>query len=310
MNSKVVVASLIAISCVALLLPLFADVKREERVFARIENVDVKVSDVNDSHVTLNFEITLRRPKVLVNSTILAKVYDSKTNVLLTEVSKSVPERSRSEFCEEVVPISFEKSRNYRVVLSVMKDYKLLDARELKLANLDTLVPEDKALKVVLKDADFEVRSVKNGEATIFVRFYVESLRNYNAVAHIKAVQYESNLLADDVWKEVTLESGKTTLIEGNLSVPKDYNYLVKLELWKKGSLLKTWSKPLNLAPTKRIPENVTEREVKFEIEEFVRTPVPVEKIEYAEKGKAMPGFEAILLLLSGGVVLWRRRSS
>jgi len=73
--------------------------------------------------------------------------------------------------------------------------------------------------------------------------------------------------------------------------------------------LLKTWSKQLSLSPAKKIPKNVTEKEVKFEISEFVRTPAPTPRLEYAER-KAAPGFELLILLLSGGVALWRRRSS
>lgn len=66
---------------------------------------------------------------------------------------------------------------------------------------------------------------------------------------------------------------GKTLLVESNLTVPKDYNYLVKLEIWRNDALIKSWSRGLNLAPTKKVPENVTEEKVKFEVSQFVKTP-------------------------------------
>ncbi|WP_052299994.1 DUF7490 domain-containing protein [Ferroglobus placidus] len=158
-----------------------------------------------------------------------------------------------------------------------------------------------------MKDADFAVLGVNDSRVVVLARFYVEALKDYEVLAHVKAVQYESNILADEFWKEAKIEGGKTALVEGNLTLPKDYNYLVKLELWRNGSLLKIWSKPLSFSPTKRIPKNETEKEVKFEITEFVRTPVPTQ-IRYEKK--ATPGFELLALLISGGVALWRRRSS
>ena len=308
MNSKVLLASVAVIISIALLLPVFADVTKDTS-YARIEGFDVKIADINDSHATLKFVVHIKRSKVLENATILAKIYDLKTNILLEEISKTLPEKVKSEDSRESVLISLEKDRGYSVALSIDKEGKRLSSREFVLTGLDTIMPEEKELKVVLKDADFAVKEVGERNVKILARFYVEALKSYDVLAHVKAVQYESNILADDFWKEVRVEGGKTVIIEGNLSLPNNYNYLVKLELWRNGSLLKTWSKQLSLSPAKKIPKNVTEKEVKFEISEFVRTPAPTPRMEYAER-KAAPGFELLLLLLSGGVALWRRRSS
>ncbi|RLI73568.1 hypothetical protein DRO97_07250, partial [Archaeoglobales archaeon] len=95
----------------------------------------------------------------------------------------------------------------------------------------------------------------------------------------------------------------------------------IKLEVWRNGSLLKSWSKGLNLAPTKKIPENVTEEEVKFEVSEFVKpttyyegypmplpypTPTPTPVPYYAPKKQ--PGFEIVIGIIAlGGAVVWRK---
>jgi hypothetical protein len=192
----------------------------------------------------------------------------------------------------------------------------------MSLRGLDTLLPKEKELKMTLKDVDFQILNVFDNVTTIRARFYVEAMEDYDdAVFHIKAIQFESNVLADERWMEVSVEKGKTLLVESNLTVPKDYNYLVKLEVWRNDALLKTWGKGLNLAPTKRVPENVTEERVKFEVSQFVKTPMPMytptplpvptptPTPEYAKVQPKAPGFEILLAMLAiGGAILWRRR--
>ncbi len=186
--------------------------------------------------------------------------------------------------------------------------------KKMSLRGLTSLVPHNKQLKFNMKDVDFEIVRVKDNTATVLTRFYVDSMEDYtDTTFHIKAIQYESNVLADDRWLEMDVDKGKTVLVECNLTVPKDYNYLVKLEAWRQDSLVKTWSKGLNLAPKKEVPQNITEKKVEFEIEEFAReepTPAPVPtSTPRVTPETAVPGFEVILALFAlGGILLWRKK--
>lgn len=214
---------------------------------------------------------------------------------------------------------SLEKTRDYDITFRLLKDRKIVDSRGITLKGLDTLVPEEKQLKMTLRDVDFEITAVKNNTVTIKARFYIDALENYSETTfHIKAIQFESNVLADNKWLDMDVVKGKTLLVESNLTAPKDYNYLVKLEAWREDSLLKTWQKGLNLAPIKRVSENVTEEEVRFEAKEFVKTPavtpMPVPTptpriIGDVTQEEAMPGFDVLVALITmGGVLLWRKR--
>ncbi len=295
----VAVAILIA---VAFILAITYGKKASEFIYIR--NIDIMAKDVNDSHATLEFVITVYRSEIVKNATLYVYVYDKRTDLLLRRDEVKIPERQSEGLNYIEVALPFEKDRSYTLKFLIVKDNKIADTRMASISGLDTLIPKDKRLKVTLKDADFQIAGVKDGKANVRVRFYVQSLEDYSDTTfHIKAIQAESNVLADESWLRMDIHKGKTVIIESNLTVPKDYNYMVKLEAWRNGSLLKTWIKYLNLAPTKTIPKETTEKKVKFEVSEFVRTPVPV---PYT-KTKA-PGFDILACTIALAIALiWRK---
>jgi len=262
--------------------------------FAFIDDLDVKVKDVEDDLVDLTFLIRLRCTEL--NFTLKVSVYDLKTGILLNEIEYPIYGRNMN------VTMSFEKDRDYRVRIAVKRADKTFDTREVNLKYLNTLIPERKKLKVILKDVDFKVVGVDE-RVDVTVRFYFDSLRDYDVKFHVKAVQFESNVLTDEVWVGKRLEGGKTNVVEVNLSVVREYNYLIKLEAWRNGSIVKVWREVLNLAPKKVVPKEEVEEEVKFEVEKFLtRTPVPETVKTYPT-----PGFEFLTLIASGGVVICLR---
>jgi len=328
MNGKVVAATIAVILLLAVILPLFVeDVFKPEKVYEReyleIKNIDVKAEKINDSHAEMKFLISLYRSESVKNASLIVGVYDKKTNILLERIWTEIPEKGDEGLSEVNVTIALEKDRSYNIRFELRKDNKLLAVRGMSLSGLETLVPKSKELKMTLKDVDFEIAGVDNGRAVIKARFYIETLENYDDITfHIKAIQHESNVLANESWIEMqSVEKGKTLLVETIFSVPKDYNYIVKLEVWRNGAMLKTWSKGLNLAPTRTVPEDVKEERVKFEITEFMKptphpTPMPtpmedrypVPGVAREAPGEAMPGFEIITVVLAGGVILWMMR--
>jgi len=325
MSGKVVAACIVLIFIIALLIPQFVDISAEqikkEEGYVHLENIEIKAEKVNESHASIKFIISIYRSEILSNATLTISIYDRITDLLVNKIKIGIPEKGDEGVAELNTTISFEKNKDYNINFRLEKDKRVVDSRGMSLRGLDTLIPKEKELKMTLKDVDFEIASVRNNTATIKARFYIETMEDYSDVTfHIKAIQYESNVLADDDWLDVNVKKGKTLLVESNLTVPKDYNYLVKIEVWRNGSLLKTWSKALNLAPTKKVPENVTEEEVKFKVSEFVKdrfitpTPLPMPTPTPPMVGdivpeKATPGFEVVLALIAtGGVLLWKRR--
>ncbi len=264
-----------------------------------IENVDVKIADVEDDYVDLLFSIRLSEVN---DATVKIATYDLKTGILLNESVVKAKSREINEI------LRFEKDRDYRVKISLEKDGKVVDRRYVNLRYLDTLIPKDRELKVILRDVDFRILGVDKDKVNVLARYYFDSLKDYDVDFHVKVVQYESNVLTDERWVKVRLEKGKTNVVETNVTVINNYCYLVKLEAWRKNSIVKIWRSVLNLSPTKRIPKGFTEKEVKFEVEKFVSTPTPIPTPVVGESKRALPGFELLTLITAGGVAFCLRR--
>jgi hypothetical protein len=296
----------VAIVIAAILLSVFA-IQPEE--FARFEKVDLKLDSVNDSHAVVGFIFRVHRSEVFENGSIEVAIYDAATGLLTGERTVKLPDKS-SKVEEITVRIPFEKDRDYDVVARLLKDSEVLDYERFSIRNLSTLIPENKDIRVIMRDADFILLGSDAETVRVKARFYVESMKNYSLMFHIKVVQYESNVLAAESWMEKTITKGKTNLVESEFEIPRDYNYLVKLEVWREGSLLKSWGRQLILAPTKVIPEGMKEEKAEFEVEKFIRpvTPSP-EEIKYSPAPGGVPGFEILIAVLSiGGVAVWMRK--
>ncbi|RLI78609.1 hypothetical protein DRP05_06670 [Archaeoglobales archaeon] len=321
MNGRIVAIMVVVLFAIAITMPLFVNVsgQREKPEYVHIDNIEMGIKDVNESHANIEFLITIYRSKIVSNATLIANVYDKTTNLLLKQQKVNVPKKGKEGMDVINVTITFEKDKNYNIMFKIEKDSRFVDSRGVSLKGLDTLIPKNKEIKMSLKDVDFEILGV-DSKVTTKARFYIETMENYDDVVfHVKAIQYESNILAAEKWLSMDVEKGKTLLVESNLTIPKDYNYLIKLEVWRNGALLKSWSKGLNLAPTKRIPENVTEEKVKFEVKEFVKTMADYEKyptqVPYPEPTptpyyapKKQPGFEVVIGVIAlGGAAVWRK---
>jgi len=299
-NGKLVLATLVAIGVIAATIPLFFDVSAQLPGSMWIESVDMRLAGVNDSHAVLSFSIKLSRN---TNAEILTKTYDSTTNLLIGETLIVVEGR------EGNVTLCLEKDKDYNVLFQLRSKGEIVDRKGFSVRGLSTLIPTEKEIKVELRDVDFQILGVSDTSVIVKVVMYLQSLANYSDIVfHIKAVQFESNVLADEGWISKALEAGKTEIVEHNLSVPKGHNYLIKIEAWRSETLLKAWNKPLNLAPTKVIAESQKEEKVKFQVTDFLReTPAPT--LAYSKS--TIPGFEVLFALVAiGGVSLWLMRKA
>ncbi len=295
MNEKVFIGGLIAIVVAAAFISAFA-LKHEE--YASFRSFDLKLDGVNDSHVTVDFIFNIASKSF--DGNLSMKVYDAKTNLLLAERKFKLPENPK----RYEVKLSFEKDRDYLVTARLAKGWRTYDVERFSISNLNSLKPAKKDVRAFLKDADFLILGKDDDSVKVKSRFYIESLKNYSVTFHVKVVQYESGVLASESWIRDNITKGKTNLVESEFEVPERYNYLVKLELWRDGALLKSWSRALKLDPSKRVPEGEKEEKMNFEVEKFVK---PVyEEGDYSHP-KGVPGFE-ILIAVAGMLAALRIR--
>ncbi|WP_202319584.1 DUF7490 domain-containing protein [Archaeoglobus neptunius] len=298
MNGKLVVVAIgiiIAISAIVVAINMTES-------YGRFGEIDMRLESVNGSHAVITLLIDIDKTPSFNRFEIGAKIYDVRTNLLVGEYSKSFTGYGKYYRAEFTIP--FEKTRDYQLKLILKKGERIYDTTHVNVRNLRYLVPEDMTLKASMAGADFLLTGSDNETVSFKSRFYIESLSDYDVVARTKVVQSESNVLVGDEWRNITLEGGKTNIVEADFTVPKKYNYVVKLEIWRNGKLVKTWKDYLNLAPKKIIPEGVKEENMEFEVDRFVKN-----EEDYARRSGAIPGFEvAVGLAAIGGALALRRQ--
>lgn len=307
MNLKQYLAIMLALFAVAVIIALIPVEKPEPR-FTRIDYVETKSLSVNTSHVTLQFRVKMSKPERLENLSLIVKFTDMQTNLLVSEFFKQIPEKTKSDYTA-VLNCSVSKSHNYRVRILLEKDGEILATREVRMYGLSSLPPAEKSVDVNVRDADFRLLN-KTGEfVRVGVTYYIDIPKNSTVEFHLKAVQLESNVMADDQWVEKELKKDRTNLVSFELTLRDRYNYKIVLELWNAGYLVKSWSHELKLNPEKS-SESKVEKEKEFRVEDFItetRVPIPT---RYEEKRFASPGFELLTLVIAGGVALWMRKRS
>ncbi len=303
MKERTLIAVLLAVILIATAITFFAKpTKNEYPTYITISKVNVKLNKVNISSVSLQFITTLHTTGPARNLSLVAEIYDARTGVLLKEVKKNFSGRN---YITLTFNATFSRFKDYVVKFHVPKHPEAVYA--LKLVNLSELKPESLRINVELKSVDFRILNVSDGNAVVLAEYYLQPYSVYRNVSfHVKAIQYESNVLADETWiKNVTLTT-KTEIVKAKLRIPKDYNYVIVLELWKNGTLVRSWKKALNLAPEKPIPKNVTEKKVNFSINKFVKPlPQPVPRPTYYTK--KTPGFEVVVCLIAIALTVLRK---
>ena len=272
---------------------------------AVLKHVDVRLVDSNASSVKLQFTSYVERfEKTNCSLHFRVMLRDSRI-VLWSKVINASGDKGKSVYR---INATFDRDRDYMVTITLRKGENVLGGSTFFLHDLDK-VP-NLSLGMRLTGADFVVKGVNGSYANIEGRFYVRAEKRVSGIdVHVKAKPMGTNLLADERWvKNITLTPGKIQTLTCELRVPKDYNYVVTLEVWKNGSIEGSWKEPLVLNPSKPKPKvNATGKN--FSLSDFVVSrPMPVPNpITPQKKG---PGFALPLALLAIAIVMWLRRRS
>lgn len=310
MNLKQYIATITILLIIALIIAVIPAEKPQPK-FARIDYVETKALNVNSSHVVLQFSVKISKPEEMKNLTLRVKFVDIQTNLLISEFTESIPEKTKSDYTA-ILECPVKKTCNYRVRILLEQDGKVLSRHEMRMVGLATLPPAEKSVEISVRDVDFRVLNKTSEFVTVRATYYIDTPNNYTVRFHVKAVQLESNVLADEYWETKSLQKGKTNLVSFLLTLRDGYNYNIVLELWNEDYLIDSWKNYLKFNPDRADRETGGEgKEEKFRVEDFIeeeRTPVPTE-YEYGKR-PATPGFEAILAIASGGVAMWMRRRS
>ncbi len=299
MKDKTVIAVLLTIIIALIVVTVAFNPIKSEHPYIVIERVNAKIKNVNYSSVSIEFILSMYSNREVKNATLITSVYDEKTRLLLEELKKNFS--GKGDFTV-TMNSSFSRLRSYIVKFTVLKHPEAM--RGLILTNLNELTPPNNELMVNLKSMDFRILNVSNNKVRVCVEMYFQPWKAYNNVTfHIKAIQYESKVLADEKWiHNVNLTPERTEILRATLVVPDKYNYLIVVEAWRNGFLVKSWKNVLNLNPEKPV-KNVTQ--VNFSSKKFIKPlPQPIPRTV----PKKTPGFEVFVALLVLVLTCWRFR--
>ncbi|AIY90406.1 DUF7490 domain-containing protein [Geoglobus acetivorans] len=304
LHFTIAVTLLAIISAIIAALPM----EDEKSSYAYITDVETRAGNINSTHAELIFSVKMTKSKDIEGLYLRIKFFDASTNLLLNEFSRKIPEKTE-EYHSENLTCTIAKNHDYRVKISLEKDGRIYSTREISIFGLSTIPPDDEKLEIVIKGADFTVTGKSDDRVNITATYYIESIETYEKVRfRIKAVQLESNLLADEFWAERKVESGKTNLIKFNLTLPDKYNYRIVLEVWSKNYVTGKRENVVKLNP--ETFKEGSSKEDTFRVEDFIREqelrrPVPTPP---PYMPRAAPGFELVTAIVSGGAVLWLRK--
>ena len=286
--------SLIALGCVQ---------HQSQKFTATLKNVDVRLVDSNSSSVKLQFRSYVERFEK-TNCTLYTIVRLGRTNIEVWR--KSINASGDKGTSVYTINATFDRDKEYFVIIVLKRDGRVLGGRSFFLHDLNQI--PNLSLGMKLTGADFLVRGVNGSHANVECRFYLRADKRLKGIDfHIKAKPLGTNLLADERWvRNVSIAPGRVETLTCELRIPKDYNYLVTVEVWKNGSIEAIWNEPLVLNPTKPKPSVNRTTGKNFSLSDFVvNRPIPVPRPVTTKKG---PGFTILAVLCAFSIILWKRR--
>lgn len=288
--------------------------------YLSIREVDVKPVEVTSARINVNVTAYIDHSGGRTRDAVmLIRAINSETKLLENQVSTPIPETNSQ--LTKTLPVStninVERNSGYELNILLFNNGSILDSGKVNILGLNALIPMSKRSGVNLNNIDFIVGGVSAGKASIRSDIYLENKGpdvSDNLKMIVKAREATSNLIADKKDAQTGAITNESTVVRSvGLEVPEGYNYMVVVELWRGETIINTWEKPVQLAPTKTMPKESVEKKTNIEVSKFVRDGVPQGSSQSEAQSPiqpATPGFE-IFAAISALLVTFilRRRS-
>jgi hypothetical protein len=292
--------------------------------YLSIRQVDVKPVEVTSARINVNVTAYINHNGGKTRDAVmLIRAINSETRLLESQVSAPIPETDSifDKTLSVSTNINVERNGGYELNILLFDNGSIQDSGTVNILGLNALIPGSKRSGVSLTNIDFTVGSVSAGKVSIRSDIYLENKGpdvSDNLKMIVKAREATSNLIADKKNAETGTITNETTVVRSiQLEVPEGYNYMVVVELWRGDTIINTWERPVQLAPTKTMPKESVEKKTNIEVSKFVReagvpagSPGGETQRPYPAATALTPGFEifaAISVLLV--VFILRRRS-
>lgn len=319
----IILASVLILSFA--IVQLNSDVLQKEPTdpsYLSIREVDVKPVEVTSARISVNVTAYIDHTGGKTRDAVmLIRAINSETKLLENQVTAPIPETDSklTKTLSVSTNINVERNGGYELNILLFDNGSIRDSGKVNILGLNALTPMSKRSGVNLNNIDFIVGSVSAGKVSIRSDIYLENKGpdvsdNLNMI--VKAREATSNLIADKKNAETGAITNESTVVRSvQLEVPEGYNYMVVVELWRGDTIINTWEKPVQLAPTKTMPRESVEKKTNIEVSKFVREGgVPQgssqQEGQRPPQQPATPGFE-IFAAISALLVMFilRRRS-
>lgn len=312
-SQKIVVCALLLFIILASVLSAGCLRDFEQQSTLRITNVDMSSEKVRSSYVDLNITTELESQSAdSRNVSLLLKVYDKRTGFLEQQKSVFVGDVTENEVTFVPIEVSLSKADNYRLKLILYKGKELQRERSLDVSNLDSLISDVDNIGIEIGEVDFIVKDVVDSKVVLQADIYLSNegldlSDDYRML--VKAREMDASLLADKTWANTgSIVPETTKIVSVDLSVPKNYNYIVDVIIWNNDRIIKRGESVVQLSPDAVISKDTVVKKKIIDAEEFV---MPAEEEwDVSEEAAETPGFGILMGLgsLLCVVIMCRRR--
>lgn len=291
----------------------------EERGYMRIRAVDVRPVEITPGEAVFNVTTYIDHYGGQTrNGSISLRAIDTSTGLLATQTNIPLPSVEGESTITAMGTLRVERENGYNLKIMVFDGDRIVETGSVGVKGLGALVPDTHKTGLEVSAIDFIAENTTGGRVRLQTDIYL-----YNRGANVseslpllvKVREANSNLLAQQVWLETgRVESGTTVIKNTSLVVPDEYNYVVEAILWKDRAIVGQWEHTVKLAPTKTMPEDITEKEVDLEVGDFVQDdedhrPIPQQAREEGPIATPTPGFTALAAAGALAVIVgWRRK--
>lgn len=273
---------------VALLVPLVApaaiadpDADRPVRPgHVEVDEMAVSVGAVTGETAELRLHTRLvHRGPTTGNVSVRYRAIDTESGLVAAEKRVAVGDLEGFSGNPQNVSLEVPREGGYRLEATVFRNEIPMASTTTTVSGVSALTPEYARTSVgftedeVIEPLAVSVTEADQNTTTLAV---TASLTNRGDEAsgdltvEVRVRQVDSNLVADrDTQAVGTIDPGRTGETATEVTVPSDYNYVVDAVLLKDGVVVDTGSTVVQLDPTKTVPQNQTQEDIEFSVEDF-----------------------------------------
>jgi PGF-CTERM protein len=206
------------------------------------------------------------------------------------------------------------KEGGYRIKLYIYEDEQVKRSHQLEISNLDSLSPDIPDIGIEFGDVDFIVKDVVGNKVRLQADIYLLNEGNDRSNDYkvlVKAREMDASLLADKTWTSTgSILPDTTKIVSVNLTVPKDYNYIVDVIIWSNDTIIKRGESVIQLSPETVLEKDTVVQEKVINAEDFEELVEEEEPYDYYPEAEETPGFGILVTIVSilSVVVLYRRK--